>query len=412
MAEFTGERVIPSEVDANLLNEHMARYAFAARLATNKRVLDAGCGAGYGSAELAKVANAVMGLDASLDALKYAREHYCLSNLRFEQATCSALPHPDASFDLVVGFEVIEHLQDWRGFLSEARRVLAAEGWFVVSTPNRLYYAESRKLAGPNPFHTHEFEFDEFRDELSNAFARVSLFLENHVEGFVFQPLDGDHSAEAWIEENRPDPASAHFFVAVCGNSPPGFVYVPSSANLLREREQHIALLNSELHTKNCWLENATQSLAALNQQHQDLLAMFRAQQQSLEESNRWAERLGGELEQSGRRIRELECELTQQHEGYESKIGQLEQENQLKTEWAIETETRLNGELETKSRELVQCVELLHAAEETVRERTEWAQRLQEEAEALNRQIGLVKASRWIKVGRRLGLGPALPAS
>ena len=46
MAEFTGERVIPGEVDVDLLNEHVARYAFAARLARGKRVLDAGCGGG------------------------------------------------------------------------------------------------------------------------------------------------------------------------------------------------------------------------------------------------------------------------------------------------------------------------------------------------------------------------------
>ena len=56
MAEFTGERLIPGEVDIDLLNEHMARYHFAVRLARGKRVLDAGCGAGYGSAELADVA--------------------------------------------------------------------------------------------------------------------------------------------------------------------------------------------------------------------------------------------------------------------------------------------------------------------------------------------------------------------
>ena len=42
MAEFTGERVIPGQVDVDLLNEHMARYTFAARLARGKRVLDAG----------------------------------------------------------------------------------------------------------------------------------------------------------------------------------------------------------------------------------------------------------------------------------------------------------------------------------------------------------------------------------
>ena len=56
LAEFTGERVIPGQVDVDLLNEHLARYTFAARLARGKRVLDAGCGAGYGSAELAHAA--------------------------------------------------------------------------------------------------------------------------------------------------------------------------------------------------------------------------------------------------------------------------------------------------------------------------------------------------------------------
>jgi SAM-dependent methyltransferase len=66
LAEFTGERVIPGQVDVDLLNEHMARYTFAARLARGKRVLDAGCGAGYGSAELASQADSVtVGVDVA-----------------------------------------------------------------------------------------------------------------------------------------------------------------------------------------------------------------------------------------------------------------------------------------------------------------------------------------------------------
>ena len=66
MAEFTGERVIPGQVDADLLNEHLARYAFAARLSRRKQVLDAGCGAGYGSAELARTAAGVLGIDNAI----------------------------------------------------------------------------------------------------------------------------------------------------------------------------------------------------------------------------------------------------------------------------------------------------------------------------------------------------------
>ena len=58
MVEFTGERVIPGQVNDDLWSEHVARYAFARRYAEGKRVLDAGCGAGYGSAELAQSATA------------------------------------------------------------------------------------------------------------------------------------------------------------------------------------------------------------------------------------------------------------------------------------------------------------------------------------------------------------------
>src|SRR6185295_11409983 len=147
LAEFTGERVIPGQVDADLLNEHLARYAFAARLSRRKRVLDAGCGAGYGSAELARAATSVIGVDRSAEAIAFARERYPAPNLRFEEADCAALPVEDASVDLMVAFEVIEHLEDWRGFLLEARRALAPSGQLIVSTPNKLYYSESRKQA-------------------------------------------------------------------------------------------------------------------------------------------------------------------------------------------------------------------------------------------------------------------------
>ena len=93
MAEFTGERLIPGEVDIDLLNEHMARYHFAVRLARGKRVLDAGCGAGYGSAELADVAESVTGIDIAAEAVEHARAHYALHNVVFEQASCTQLPY-------------------------------------------------------------------------------------------------------------------------------------------------------------------------------------------------------------------------------------------------------------------------------------------------------------------------------
>ena len=99
MLEFTGERVIPGPADASLFNEHQARYAFAARLARKKRVLDAGCGTGYGTAELACQARDVLGIDISAEAVAYAREHFGAENIRFARASCTAIPAAAEAFD-------------------------------------------------------------------------------------------------------------------------------------------------------------------------------------------------------------------------------------------------------------------------------------------------------------------------
>jgi SAM-dependent methyltransferase len=419
LAEFTGERVIPDQVDPDLLNEHLARYVFAARLATRKRVLDAGCGVGFGSAELANAAATVIGVDQSAEAVEYAREHYVLPNLRFEQGDCGALPAADGSIDLVVAFEVIEHLENWRGFLHEARRVLAPNGQFIVSTPNKLYYAESRRQAGPNPFHVHEFEFDEFRSELTQVFPHVALFLENHASGVVFQPVQPDSTADVRVEGSC-EPAASHFFLAVCALRPqtgaPTFVYIPSAANVLREREQHIHKLETELGTKNQWLEKAKTELGDLNEEHQRLLAMFRGLKSELEERNQWAENLNRQLAERGARIEQLQREIEAEQaasggtiDAYETKVRELEEENVRKTQWALDTETRLTRELDERGQELARCVDLLHQAEAAVAERTQWAETLRRQAEEAERQLSLVKASRWIKLGRTFGLGPGL---
>lgn len=412
MPEFTGERVIPGEVDPDLLNEHVARYAFAARLSRGKRVLDAGCGTGYGSALLAKAATLVLGIDISSQAIEYASLHNPASNLRFAQASCMSLPLASGSVDLVVAFEVIEHLVEWGDFLNESRRVLAPGGQLVISTPNKRYYEETRARSGPNPFHVHEFEFEEFRDELERVFRHVSLYVQNHVEAFAFQPLRQVQGTEACTEPGGALPADSHFFIAVCANSPqtggPAFVYLPRSANVLREREQHIEMLESELATKDQWLEEA-------RREHQELVTIHDRQTAELEERNRWAERLNRELEAAVARIAALQEELEQEQAAaakvvsdYEAKIQELERENERKTEWAEKT----SRELADKCQELARCVDALHETEKTLEERTNWALRLQGEAQALEAKLNMVKASRWVRLGRTIGLGPELRES
>ena len=395
MVEFTGERVIPGQVNDDLWSEHVARYAFARRYASGKRVLDAGCGTGYGSAELAQAASDVVGVDIAADAIEYAKANYPLAGLRFIESSCTAVPFPPESFDVVVGFEVIEHLTDYRAFIDEAARVLNSDGLFIVSSPNKRYYAKTRAETGPNPYHEHEFEAREFVHELERLFPTVRLLLQNRVESFAFHPSATFWPAEARIDGGGGNAADAHFFVALCSRGPlpepKSFVYVPRAANMLHERELHVEALERQL--------------ADIKADRQALLELFRQQTRELEERNKWAQNLDADLKTAGERIIKLQNEAAELTAGYQAQVARMEQEDQVKTEWARQAA----ADLETKCQELAHCVGLLDTAEATVRERTIWAQNAEAQRAELAAQLEMIRTSRWVKMGRTVGLGPDL---
>jgi ubiquinone/menaquinone biosynthesis C-methylase UbiE len=413
LVEFTGERVIPGRVDADLWSEHFARYAFARRFAQDRIVLDAGCGTGYGSAELAQSAQRVVGVDIAPEALEYARSTYPLPNLEFTSASCLKLPFENQIFDIAVAFEVIEHLADYRQFLAECARVLRPDGVLIVSTPNKRYYGESRDKSGPNPYHQHEFEPAEFMRELEHIFKNVTLLAQNRVECFAFHPVKIFWPADARIDGGGGAIDDAHFLIGVCSRAPlpagRSFVYVPKAANLLREREQHVKLLQAHL-------SRTQDALTETREERRQLLSLFEQQTRELEEHNRWAAQLNGELQQAGARNEELQLEFAREQaaalevaRGYAAKVEELEAENRAKTDWAMDTEARLGAEIERTRAELAECARLLDAAESTVEERTLWARRLEAERDMLAAQLAATRASRWVRLGRKLGVGPAL---
>jgi ubiquinone/menaquinone biosynthesis C-methylase UbiE/uncharacterized protein YoxC len=400
VSEFTGERVIPGQVEEDLWAEHIARYAFAARLATAKRVLDLGCGTGYGTAELARFATEAVGVDVSAEAIEYAKAHY--RSARFIEVSALDLPFADQSVDLVTAFELIEHLSDARALLTEARRVLHPTGLFVVSTPNKLYYAESRGGAGPNPFHQHEFEYAEFRALLEEYFPHVEVWLQDRMESFAFYPPGAPGAAEAHILRSAEDPSTANFFVAVCSQEPlpplEPYVYIPSAANLLREREQHIRKLQANVEALEHALEETLESRNALLSRQKELEA-------DILDKTRWAQNLAGELDGAQRRVVELQEQFARQQAEAAAALENLHADLREKTAWALELQEQLNA----KAQELAETVKLLDQAEATVVERTEWAQKLTRDLQSLRVRMERVRQSRWMKLGYALGLGPRL---
>jgi SAM-dependent methyltransferase len=188
--EFPGihERVFPGLSPDDVVEEHEERYHFAKPYATGTRVLDAACGSGYGTAALASAgADFAIGVELALDVVRYATAQGEDGRVAYLAGDCEALPFADASFDLVVSFETIEHLAHPFRFLKEARRVLRDEGTFILSTPNPLIanfpYGVLRPLPPTplNPFHTREFTLDELRDDLRPAFDVVDAWVQRPV---------------------------------------------------------------------------------------------------------------------------------------------------------------------------------------------------------------------------------------
>lgn len=163
---ITGERTVPGIWHENYwFRRHEVVYEQVAALVEGARVLEAGCGEGYGADLLSRSAALVHALDYDEYATGHVRRAY--PRLPVVRGNLVALPFADASHDAVVSLQTIEHLWDQPAFLAECVRVLRPGGLLVVSTPNTLTFPPG------NIYHPRELAPEELR-ELVAAVADVS----------------------------------------------------------------------------------------------------------------------------------------------------------------------------------------------------------------------------------------------
>lgn len=206
---FTGERFLPS-CSGEIAYEHWHRYAFALQFVRGKRVLDAACGEGYGSALLSTVAASVVGVDIDVATIAQAQSKYGQGpRARFIGTSCTGLPLPSAMFDAVVSFETIEHLSasEQAEMLSEVARVLTPGGALIISCPNKRLYSDARGYV--NPYHLHELYRDDLARLLGKRFPAQQWYHQRtaYWSGIWPEPAvkDGRESAptayglEAWV---------------------------------------------------------------------------------------------------------------------------------------------------------------------------------------------------------------------
>lgn len=171
---LTGERTLPGLPHENYwFRRHEAAYQYVASLVTGCKVVDIGCGEGYGTATLASRATTVIGLDYDRATVRHAAHTY--PGAWFIVANLAALPIADASIDIVITMQVIEHVWDHAQFLRQCTRVLRSGARLVVTTPNRLTFSPGRDQP-LNPFHSREFTAEELAALVTQAgFVNVEL---------------------------------------------------------------------------------------------------------------------------------------------------------------------------------------------------------------------------------------------
>ena len=164
---LTGERTVPGLAEENYwFRRHEVVYERLADRCTGRDVLEAGCGEGYGADLIADVARRVIGLDYDESAVAHVRARY--PRVEMHHGNLAELPLADCTVDVVVNFQVIEHLWDQGQFVDECLRVLRPGGVLLMSTPNRITFSPGRDTP-INPFHTRELNAAELTELLADC---------------------------------------------------------------------------------------------------------------------------------------------------------------------------------------------------------------------------------------------------
>ena len=176
--ETTSERVIPELYEESieqwvLFLKHKYAYELACSCIKGEdRVLEIGCGDGYGAELLSGSGADVVALDVDLNSISFAKRKYKKSNLSFEWYDGTTIDYADHTFDVIVSFQVVEHVADVKRYLENIKRVLKPGGVFIITTPNRTYRLTPSQEPW-NEFHLREYDLRSLKKEFDTVFPET-----------------------------------------------------------------------------------------------------------------------------------------------------------------------------------------------------------------------------------------------
>lgn len=201
---------------------HIARYTLAVPFVRpGDTVLDVACGLGYGSAILAQSSQArrVIGVDSSAYAVEYAVANYAavMPACEFHLGDAAGLTMlANASVDLIVCMETLEHVPAPEQFLAELNRVLRPAGRLIVSVPNQWVDETGHD---PNPHHLSVYDWPKLRAQLSKHFLLEAWYAQT--AGGALKCRDQTRKLKLFAPQNLAD-ADPEWWIAVAMKSPLG----------------------------------------------------------------------------------------------------------------------------------------------------------------------------------------------
>ena len=164
----------------------------------NLDILDVGCGGGLVSESLSRLGANVTGIDFVKNNIRVAKQHSNKKKLKinYKYANIETLKIKK-KYDLIIMYEILEHLDNWEYFLLNISKNLKSKGILVISTINRnilskfatIYLAENVLRWIPRGTHTYEKYIKP--QEITNCLESKNFILKS-LKGLVYNPIDMD----------------------------------------------------------------------------------------------------------------------------------------------------------------------------------------------------------------------------
>ena len=160
------------------------------------KILDIGCGGGLVSESLSKLGAVVTGIDFVENNIKVAKQHSAELGLKIDYKVADIEKIKlKKNFDVIVAFEVLEHLNDWEKFLNKIKNNLNKNGILIISTINRnilskyiaIFLAEN--ILNWIPKGTHNYNKFIKPNEIIDSFANTDLLF-NDLTGLIYDPVE------------------------------------------------------------------------------------------------------------------------------------------------------------------------------------------------------------------------------